>query len=823
MTPSPPFLAIALLSAAALGYEVLLLRLFAIIQWHHFAYMIISLALLGYGASGTFLTLIGAQNRQRFSTLFAFNAVLFGFTAIICFFIAQQLPFNPLNLLWSWHQPLYLSIIYLLLAIPFFFAANSIGLSFYHFREHVGRIYGADLLGAGLGALGVVVLLFIVSPLNGLKLIGILGLISATLALWQGNPTASPLWKQQAKGKGGWLAIMLSVAAGFGLLIVIISKYWDDLKISPYKGLSQTLQISGTRILTERSSPLGWLSVVENQKIPFRYAPGLSLNNTTEPPQQLGIFTDGDALTVINQYAGQRKTLDYLDFLTSALPYHLLKHPKVLSLGAGGGTDILQALYHNASHIEAVELNSQMVDLVKQDYADFAGQLYDNPQVQIHLAEARAFIAGTQTHYDLIQVALLDSFGASSAGLYALTENYLYTIEALQQLLAHLNSGGLLAITRWLKLPPRDSLKLFAMAVTALENSGVKQPGKHLILIRGWKTSTLLIKKEGFTSSDLTKLRHFCNKRSFDVVYYPGISPSEVNRYNLLDHPYFYQGTTALLSSTRDDFMARYKYDLTPATDDRPYFFNFFKWQLLPELFSKRGRGGMGLLEWGYLVLIATLLQAVFFSLIFIILPLLFKKSQLNQIGTKIKTRVLIYFLALGLAFLLVEIAFIQKFILFLGHPLYAIAIVLCAFLIFGGLGSYYSNHLRQYVIKNKHIRLFNPSFYAILSITTLALSYLLILSPLLQWLTPQPAGIKVLISLLLIAPLAIGMGMPFPLGLSSLSEKAPNLIPWAWGINGCASVLSAVLATVLAIHFGFAVVILIAISLYLIAAWAYP
>lgn len=815
MIPFPQLFAIALLSAAALGYEVLLLRLFSIVQWHHFAYMIISLALLGYGASGTFLALIRRRVQQQFSTLFVLNAVLFGFSAVVCFLIAQQLPFNPLELLWDWRQPLYLFAIYLLLAIPFFFVANCFGISFYYFRYNVGRIYGADLLGAGLGALGVLLLLFFVSPLDALKIIGILGLMSAVFfSIPATNQVSGKNWVSYRLFS--LIALLVIVAT---LFVFSITHPWATLQISQYKGLSQTLQIWGSQKLQERSSPLGLLTVVENNKIPFRYAPGLSLNSTASPPQQLGIFTDGDALAVINRYTGQRETLNYIDFLTSALPYHLLERPKVLLLGAGGGTEVLQALYHHASHVDAVELNPQIIELVQQDYADFAGRLYEQDNVKIHIAEARGFVTGRKTNYDLIQVALLDSFGASSAGLYALSENYLYTVEALEQFLAHLNPDGLLAITRWIKLPPRDGLKLFATTVAALKNLGVETPGERLALIRGWKTSTLLIKNGAFTAQEIETLRHFCDERSFDVAYYPSISPNQANQYNLLNRPYFYEGATALLGTASDEFIAGYKYDITPATDDRPYFFNFFKWQLLPELFAKRGSGGMGLLEWGYPVLLATLVQAAIASMLLIIMPLLIIRSATS--GDKAQNkRVFVYFLMLGLAFLFIEMAFIQKFVLFLSHPLYAIAVVLCAFLIFAGLGSLYSNRLRELTVGGFTI---NPSIYAVAGIAVFALLYLVLLPPLLNWLTPLADLPKIFISLILIAPLAFWMGMPFPLGLARLSENNPDLIAWAWAINGCASVLSAVLATVLAIHFGFTVVILLAVILYGVAALAYP
>jgi spermidine synthase len=795
-----PLLSIGLLAAAALGYEVLLMRLFSIIQWHHFAYMMISLALLGYGASGTFLSLAQRWLQRGFLPAFTTSTALFGVSAVACFLIAQQVAFNPLEVLWDPRQFLRLMVIYLLLSIPFFAAAVAIGLSLQRFSLHVHRIYSADLLGAGLGSLGIVLWLFVLTPTQALLALGAVGIVAAALASWQA---------------GGRLpAVLLALVP---TLFLLLPDRWLALNPSPYKGLSQTLQVTGTRVLEERTSPLGLITVVESPVIPFREAPGLSLNATTEPPPQLGLFTDGEGLSVITRYEGQREPLAYLDFLTSALPYHLLQYPPVLVVGAGGGADVLQALYHGASHIDAVELNPQVVDLVRRTYADFAGQLYTLPRVQAHVAEARGFMAGTEIRWDLIQVALFDSFGAAAGGLYALSESYLYTVEAFQDYLQHLNPGGLLAITRWVKLPPRDALKLFATAVTALERSGVSEPGRQLALVRGWKTATLLLKNGPLTAADIAAIKAFCQARSFDLGYYPGIAPDEANRYNLLERPYFYEGAQALLGDRRDEFLSRYKFHIAPATDDRPYFFHFFKWRVLPEILAHRGQGGFAVLESGYLILAATLVQALLASLLLILLPLgMVRRRRAEAEGRVSWLRVLVYFLALGLAFLFIEIAFIQKFTLFLSHPLYAVAVVLSAFLVFAGLGSRYSAGLTG-------ARLTNPVLWVAAGITLIAALYLLFLPDLFHRLMPLPDALKVLVSVALIAPLAFLMGMPFPAGLATLGLHAPHLIPWAWGINGCASVVSAVLATLLAVHLGFTAVVLLATLLYLGAAFSAP
>ncbi|MDH3310266.1 MAG: SAM-dependent methyltransferase [Gammaproteobacteria bacterium] len=791
----PPFYSIALLSASSLAYEVLLMRLFSIIQWHHFAYMIISLALLGYGASGTFLSLTAHRLLPRFPLAYLGNVAMFGLSAVGCYLIAQQVSFNPEEILWDPNQPLRLLLIYLVLTLPFFFVANGIGLALTHYRGEITRVYAADLLGASIGSLSIVLLLFLVYPATALQILGTLGFAAAALASWE--------LKYQPR-RIALVLILLSFTP------LMLPAGWLALAISPYKGMNQSLQISGTRIIDEYSSPLGLISVMESSQIPLRHAPGLSLNASGEPPSQLGVFTDADAMTVITAHTDERDKLSYLDQVTSALPYHINKPEKILILGAGGGAEVLQANYHGAGHIDAVELNPQIIDLVREKYKDFAGGLYTAANVDVHIAEARGFVSGSAERYDLIQIALLDSFGASSAGLYSLSENYLYTVQALQEYLARLSPGGMLAISRWIKLPPRDTLKLFATAVEALRQSGIDESGNRLVLIRGWQTSTLLVKNSPFSEKEILGIKKFCEARSFDTAYYPGITAAETNRYNVLAEPYFFQGAQVLLSDEAATYLQNYKFNLQPASDDQPYFFHFFKWGALNEILALRGQGGMPLLEWGYLILIATLIQALIASVVLILLPLLLSRRLLNKKTKNIShSRISGYFIALGLAFLFIEIAFIQKFILFLHHPLYATAMVLASFLLFAGLGSAWSQRYANPQSDKNGVK------GAVTGIISVGLLYLLALGPLFSMLNWLPIFMKVIISVLLIAPLAFCMGMPFPLGMARLGKAAPAFIPWVWGVNGCASVLSAVIATILAIHFGFTVVVISALMLY--------
>jgi len=796
MRQRPPYFSVAFLSAAALAYEILLMRLFSIIQWHHFAYMMISLALLGYGISGTAIAMMPVGLLKRFPWLYPVCVLLFALTSVVAFAIAQALPFNAEELLWDSRQSLYLLIIFLLLAVPFFFAASAFCLAFMFFREQVARIYAADLVGAGLGCLGIISLLYYVFPLSALVIIAVTGIIAAYIGTWE-------LHLEQSVG--------LSIACVLGSIVLLQAGRSLQLHMSPYKSLQQTLRVAGTRVIARRSSPLGLLSVVASSEIPLRHAPGLSLQARQEPLPQLGVFTDGDNMIVINRKPQSLQQTAYLDQMTSALPYHLQALQRILIVGAGGGTDILQANYHHTPWIDALEINPQLVDLVDDTYRDFTAGLYLQDNVSLHISEARDFLGRTDQRYDLIQLALLDSFNASSAGLYALNESYLYTVEALQLYLRRLRPGGYLAITRWIKLPPRDTLKLFASVVDALRLSGRQTPVRQIMLIRSWQTSTLLVKNGLFTAGEIKAAKSFCAGRGFDLAWLPGIQESEANHYNLLQQPYFYQGALALLGAQREAFLQQYKFNLQPASDDRPYFNHFFKWRVLPEILRLRGQGGMALLESGYLVFIATLVIAFLLSILLIILPVLLHQRGRNPPSRKIHpVRVVGYFFAIGLAFLFIEIAMMQKFILFLHHPIHAIAVTLTAFLVFAGLGSHYCKWLTWRCSRQRSVMI------AVVAILLISGIYLVTLERVFFCFAAVPAAGKMAITLLLIAPLGFFMGMPFPIGLSSVAEHAHRYLPWAWGINGCASVISAVLATLLAIHFGFNTVIVIALLLYL-------
>ena len=574
-------LSIGLLAASALGYQVLLFRLLAIVQWHPFVATIVSLALLGHGAAGTALAVAGGRLLPRFPLAYAASAALFALAVPLCWALAQRLPFNGLELVWNPWQLGWLVALFLLLALPFFFAACCFGLAFMHARDRIPALYAADLLGAGLGAGLTTGLLFLLPADDALRVAAAAGACAALL------PTAPPLVRLGLPA----LAVALALCAPAD---------WLAPRVTPYKGLPRTLAVMGAEVVDERSSPYGLLTIVRNDAVPFRHAPGRSLTGTSELPRQLAVFTDGDGMSALTARE-DRKSLAWLDETTSALPYRLAANPRVLVLGAGGGTEVLQAIYHGAREVDAVELNPDMLALARTWLQDSG--------VRWHLGDVRGFIRGDSRQYDLIQMAPLDSYGGSGAGALALAESYQYTVEALADYYDRLAPGGWLALTRWEKQPPRDGLKLFAMAIEMLRARDL-EPGSRLALIRGWQTSTLLIGQRPLSGADVGRLRTFCEERGFDPAWFPGIRPDEVNRHHRVPRPWLHEGAVALLGRNADVFLADYKFQVEPATDERPFYFHFFRWSLLPELVALRGQGGLTLLDTGYLVVAATLALA---------------------------------------------------------------------------------------------------------------------------------------------------------------------------------------------------------------------
>ncbi len=578
--------------------------------------------------------------------------------------------------------------------------------------------------------------------------------------------------------------------------------------MSPYKTLSNLLRYPDTRLTFTGWNAFSRVDAVESNAI--RSYPGLSFSYTGPLPEQAGITVDGDDLTPITA-TGNEHTLAFLDALPTALPYRLVNSPRTVVIEPGGGLDVLQALRQGASHVTAVEQNPLIVDVVRRRYDAYSGGLYTRPEVTLVTESGRGFVrraVAAGQKFDLVLLSLADSFKVVNFGAYSLTESPTYTVEALRDDYRLLSDDGILVIQRWLQLPPSESLKAAAIAVVALEAEGVQEPAAHLVAYRTFKTMTLLVKRRPFTPDELAVIRQFLAENGFDLVAAPGITPADVNQYNVLEEPMYFQAFQQLLGPGRDRFIAGYAYDISPPTDDRPFFFHYFRWSQINEILATFGKTWQPFGGGGYLVLLILLALATLASLELIVLPLVIRRPvqpdsrERRARGRYVTLSTLVVFFALGLGFLFIEIPLIQHFVVYLGHPTLAFAAVVLAILVFSGIGSLTAPRV--------------PVVAGFMVIALGAILYPSLLRPILSATLGAPLVARLGVAVVSLAPLGFFMGVPFPRALALVETIDPQLAPWAWAINGCASVLSSILATMLAVSAGFSLVLVVAGGMYL-------
>ncbi len=805
----------ALVSLALIGLELALMRALSVRLWHHFAHLVISLALLGFGASGTALVLLRDRLRGREGTwLFGFAlAFALGIPATVA--LAQNVEINVQFLTWDLGQLANLELLALLVLVPFLLAAALIGLVLMDRPERVGGHYAANLIGSGLGGAAAVGLMVVV-PLGRLFVVlAGTGFVAAlVLAPWRRR------WAVPVVVLGG--AALAMLAARFPYRPVM----------SQYKMLPQALAMPGTERLYSTQGPLGRIDVVAGPAT--HYAPALSLAYARDVPPHALIIIDGDATTAVYDVE-RRADWAFLDYTTQAAPYHLRDRPQVLVIGAGGGSDVGLARYHGSPRVVALEANARIRHVMETVLAGRGGEIYDAPGVEVLVREARGYLAGGGDTFDLVQLPSMEAFGASGAGLFAAMESYLYTVEAFEEMLGRLRPGGLLCVTRWARTPPRDGLRVFDTARAALARRGA-DPAKHLAMLRSWATVTVLVFDRAIEPHQSADLRTFCAERAFDLCYLPDLGRDEANRRHVLDRPYFFDGARALLGPEREAFLDAYPFDVTATTDDRPYFSRSFRWRALPTLRRQMGRRTRAYLEVGYVLLLAALVQCIVLGAALIVLPLLARAGALRR--TRGKAATLAYFLLLGVGFMFVEMGFLQRLILYLAHPVYSAAAVIGSFLVFGGLGSMTSARwpgVNRRAAISPPVNTPGAGRVARVAGAVVAVAALLYLWALDGWLgLTQGAStpLRMTVAAVTIAPLAFAMGHLFPLGLRQLSGGGPGsegseagrrLVPWAWAVNGFASVVATVAAPLVAMSIGFSRLVMLAAVCYALAAWLAP
>lgn len=801
--PSRAEPAVFLLSAAVLSFEVLLLRLFAIEHFHHFASMVIGMAMLGFGASGTALVLLRRRLRGRERQWFAAAAVAFTVSLVSAVPLAHAVAFDPTQILWDPRQWRALALVYAALALPFTLGAAALALALMDAGDRVGRVYGANLLGSAFGAVCGIALLAMFRPHQAVAATAIPAAAGAALALLARDDDGlrhRPLTHRAAA------VVLLLLALG-----ATARPPWTP-RISPFKGLPQVAAFEGARPAGERWGPLGWVVAIRAPS--FRHAPGLSLGFTGTLPPQAALFVDGSIAGAATDAAGDDVALEFLRWLPSSTAYAASPSPprRVLVLGAGDGMDALAALAHGATDVTAAEPNAQLTGLA-DDVLPPASRVFADSRVTRIASDARTLAARTASTWDLIVLPIAGGFGGATVG--GLGEDYGNTVEAYASYLGRLAPGGVLAVTRWVDTPPREATKVLLTAAAALRRHGVAEPGGALAVVRSWAAATLLVKPDGFTAAELERVRGFARSRLFDVDWPPGPTATE---FNLLDRPVFTEAARAAAQSSAhaESFARAYPFDIAPPSDDRPWAGRFLRLSSIPSLLATSRGSWLPFAEWGYLALVATLLQSALIAVLLILLPafVLARRRSLRDENAQRRPplamgRSAVYFGAIGGAYLFVEIGLIQKLTLVLGHPVHAAAAVLALCLAFSGAGSLWSDRLAPGAASKAAL---------VAAVAALVVAAALELTPRVQ---PLPFAGRLAASLLLLAPLAATMGLPFPLGLRRHAGGEQAAVAWAWAVNGFASVVAASLAALVAFEAGIRALLLAGGLLYLLASLA--
>jgi hypothetical protein len=787
--PAGTYPAIAATSAAVIAFQLVVMQLLAVSQWHHFAYMVISMALLGFGAAGTALVLIRAFLVRHYAAavplLYLASGVTMAATAWLSGLFGD---FDAFLLFFDREQFGFLLVLYLVYSLPFFFAGLAITLVFYREVRRIGALYFANMAGSGAGAVLVIGLLWIF-PAD--RLPGLLALLPL-LAAW----LVRPEWPSRM-ALAGFAAMALAIPA-----VALIHP--SAPAPSQYKPIHAALLLPSAEIVHQASSPYGRMEIVRADAL--RFAPALSLRYQGEPPVRAVVFNNGEYFGTLLGRAADGE-VHILDWTTRGLPYAVQTPETVLVLGAGTGNDISQALAHGVPSVVAVEPHRQANQLLRDRHPEWIDGVYRDPAVRLLGTSPRAFLARPREEpYDLIVLPVLGAFGGTS-GVGALQERYELTVEAFTSLWAALAANGMIAVTVWDDQPPRKTLRVLSTWREGLARQHIDAAEDHLAAVRSWGTITYLASRSPWTTEQVERMREFGRDRGFDPLILPGVIPEERERLHVLPDPAFLDMVDGLVSGDPAPLIRQYPFDLRPVTDDRPFFGHFLRWSGLPELYRIFGARELPYLELGFVLGVVTFVQIVLAAVVLVLLPLL----RVGWTGTR-RRWTLLYFVGTGTGFMLFEIVLIQKLVLYLGQPVYAAAAVLTTLLICSGLGSLASSRL--------------PASGRMLSLVGLIIAAAILLYG--QWLMPVleeamswslPARSAAVF--LLLAPPAFLMGITFPLGLRRLAGSDDTHIPWACGIDSSLSVAATALATLLALEMGFGAVMLLAAAAYVLVAFA--
>lgn len=756
----PRYWGLAVISGSIVALQVIFTRIFSIMIWHHFSYLVIGVALLGGGAAGTFLA-VRQWSQAKLDERIGLLAVAFSVSILVNVLAIASIEFDPLRAQQIVRALFGLTAYFTTLFATFFLGGLVIAGAFSLWVQHAHRLYFIDLFGAGISTLAILGLTRWAGGPGALVFIALLALLTG----WFFG--------------GGWLrrwqwGIGLAAVGELALLFWIMAAEPIQLPVPESKELGWALRFQNV----ERPEYTRWNPVARVDVMPEivvqepMIVGGVSsvwLEEVKDSPLQFPlrlVTLDGTSMTGIYQFDGDLSRFKFLDHAIISAPYQMgIERPTVLNIGVGGGLDMLLAQLYGAERIKAIELNADVVELLRGPYADYGGRLAYYANTELEVAEGRSYLIRDTSQYDIIQGIGLDNLAALSGGAYVLAESYLYTVDSFELALSRLTPRGVFAWTRDTNEPPREMLRLTGLAAEALRRQGVADPALHVVIIANEANvnATLLVARQPITLETMQGLRTWAGANRFIVLHDP---------YENLDTVY----TDYLRATDPRAFERAYQFHIYPVTDDNPFFYNYFKWT---NLTASTTVGRLNRFPIGNLILFTLISLAVITAALFIVLPLW--RNQRLGLRTPHAAPMLAYFSLLGVGYIFIEIILIQRFTLFIGYPTLAITTTIFSLLTFSGLGSLASRRLIQ---QANHLRLL------LILLAVLIVIYILRLPATLNSLMSLPDEGRLVISVLLIAPLAFPMGMPFPTALNRLGSRAPSLVPWAWGMNGVFSVL---------------------------------
>ncbi len=771
---------IILISAGSLTFEVGLTRIFAIQQFHHFAFVVVSLAVMGFAASGLVLSL-----RQRPTSL-PLLAIAFVLATAISYLTINFLPFDSYSIAWDFDQVWILLLYFSVAGGPFLFSGWAVGACMASAGPDAHRPYAANLVGS---ALGVPLALLTISQFgeeSTITLAVLFGLL-ASIAFSVNRRTQ----------------LILAIVS-LVVLFAFQAPSFLSLQLSPYKPLSIARLAPDAQITVSKSSAAARMDIVESGSI--HVLPGLSLNAPILPPRQAGLFIDGDGPIPINALSpDSAQAKDIAAYMPPALAYNLRPHANVLVLTPGAGLDLLVAL---ASHTRTVTtaLDEPLVrEILQNEYADFSEQLLFQTRLNVYPGTSRSILHQTDETYDVIYYALSQGFRPVTSGAFSLSENYDLTTQSFGDAYRRLSEDGLLVITRWLGTPASESARAWSTLLEALREENVENLSRRLIAYRGMRTATIIAARTTFSQAELQSIRSFLDRNGFDPIYLPDLQSWELNRYNQLPEDIYHEIYLALLESPKTT-VDEYDFNLRPSTDDKPFFYHFFRWRQTPEVLASLGLTWQPFGGSGYLVLLALLALMLVMAIPMITLPAWIARKK-DQRDTLPANRAMLYFACLGAGYLLVEIPLIQRLALPLERPVFALAVTLFTLLLSSGLGSFLSPRLP--------LRRSLNFLVGFLILTNIALPSIIHVS--LAW----SLGTRVILFTAALIPCGLLMGVPFASGLRILHESSPGSTPWAWAVNGALSGLSGVAAAMIALDAGFSVTFYVGTLAYF-GAWLF-